>query len=142
MSGVHATTYRVGVHPLHVVLLAGIVPLFVGALLSDVAYWRTQEIQWSNFASWLIVGALIQGAIVLVWSLGGLFRARHRGGRVVLYPALLIATWIAGLFDALVHARDAWAVMPAGLVWTAIALLLACAATAAGIIADRTGHDP
>ena len=41
-------------HPLHAALLAGTVPLFLGALLNDIAYAKTYQIQWSNFASWLI----------------------------------------------------------------------------------------
>lgn len=45
-------------HPIHVVLLAGIIPLFLGGLLSDIAYASSYEIQWNNFASWLIAGAL------------------------------------------------------------------------------------
>ena len=40
--------------PLHGTLLAGTVPLFLGALLSDIAYGQTYQIQWANFASWLI----------------------------------------------------------------------------------------
>ena len=52
------------IHPLHAALLAGTVPLFLGALLSDIAYARTYEIQWANFASWLIVGGLVSGEAI------------------------------------------------------------------------------
>ena len=52
------------VHPVHAVLLAGTVPLFLGAMLSDIAYSASYEIQWSNFASWLIVGGLVFGGAV------------------------------------------------------------------------------
>lgn len=38
-------------HPLHTVLLAGTVPLFLGVLLVDLAYFNTYEVQWKNFAS-------------------------------------------------------------------------------------------
>lgn len=44
-------TYRSTPNPLHATLLAGTVPLFLGALLSDIAYYRSYHIQWSNFAS-------------------------------------------------------------------------------------------
>src|SRR5690606_39235984 len=37
-------------HPLHAILLAFPLPLFLGALLSDVAYRATFEVQWINFA--------------------------------------------------------------------------------------------
>ena len=43
-------------HPLHALLLAGTVPLFLGVLLSDVAYATSDQMQWKNFASWLNAG--------------------------------------------------------------------------------------
>ncbi len=45
------------IHLLHAVLLAATLPLFLGGLLSDIAYALSYEIQWSNFAAWLIAGA-------------------------------------------------------------------------------------
>ena len=44
------STYRPTPGPLHATLLAGTVPLFLGALLSDIAYTQTYQIQWANFA--------------------------------------------------------------------------------------------
>ena len=140
----HATPVAVAVpvhplalHPLHAALLAGTVPLFLGALLSDLAYWQSYEIQWNNFASWLIVGGLVVGAPVLAWSLLALLRARHRRGGAVLQALLVLAMWLLALFNALVHARDAWASMPAGLVLSVLVALLALAATAVGFRRPR-----
>ena len=45
--------------PFHAAVLAGALPLFLGALLTDYAYWSSHEIQWANFASWLLVGAMV-----------------------------------------------------------------------------------
>lgn len=59
-------TYPRALHPLHAVLLAGTIPLFLGALLCDLAYAASYEIQWSNFASWLIVGGLVFGGLALL----------------------------------------------------------------------------
>ncbi len=115
-------------HPLHAVLLAGALPLFVGALLADVAYARTYEIQWANFASWLIVGGLLLSAMALVFALGGLFRREGRTTTRVAYAAVLAAAWIAQFFNALMHARDGWAMMPTGLVLSVIGTVLAVAA--------------
>ena len=58
-------------HPLHAVFLAGALPLFAGALLSDIAYARSYEIQWNNFASWLIAGGLVlsRGQLAGLWFL-------------------------------------------------------------------------
>ena len=37
------------VHPLHAILLAFPFPLFLGALLSDLAYSFSFHVQWANF---------------------------------------------------------------------------------------------
>ena len=55
-------------HPLHAALLAGTVPLFLGVLLSDLTYSNSYEIQWKNFASWLLVGGLVFGGFTLLWA--------------------------------------------------------------------------
>jgi uncharacterized membrane protein len=123
-------------HPLHVVLLAGTVPVFLGALFSDMAYSMTYEIQWKNFASWSIVWGLVLGGLALLWALLGLLRAERRGTRRLVYTGVLFAGWVLGLVNAFVHAGDAWASMPAGLVLSAIVGLLAIAATWLGL-ADR-----
>jgi hypothetical protein len=60
-------THQRPLHPLHAILLAGTVPLFLGVLLSDIAYAASYEVQWKNFASWLIVGGLVFGGFALRW---------------------------------------------------------------------------
>ena len=128
-------------HPLHAVFLAFPFPLFLGALLSDVAYWRTYEIQWANFSSWLIAGALLVGAFALLWALIDLFRTR-RGGmrRATLYFVALLAMWGLGFVNALVHAKDAWATMPEGLILSAVVALLALVAAWIGYSEYRAGE--
>ncbi len=129
--------YPAAISPLHAVILAGTVPLFLGAALSDAAYASTYEIQWSNFASWLIAGGLVFGAVALLFALVGLARPsrrRHGGGA---YFLALLVTWVLGFLNALVHARDAWAMMPMGLVLSIIVAVLACASVWLGL---RTYH--
>lgn len=125
-------------HPLHVLLLGGALTLFLGALLSDIGYARTYEIQWNNFASWLIASGLVVSAIAMVCALIGLVPSR-RSRYSVLHAVLLLATWIVGFFNALMHARDAWASMPGGLVLSVITFALACVATFFALCAPRTG---
>lgn len=132
-------TYQRPLHPLHAVLLAGTVPLFVGVLLGDIAYASSYEVQWKNFASWLIVGGLVFGGFALLWALIGLFRADQRGRRPTIYFVLLLATWVLGFINALVHAKDAWASMPEGLILSAIVAALAIAATGFGFSTLRAG---
>ena len=116
-------------HPLHGVVLAGTIPLFLGGLLSDLAYTSTYHIQWSNFASWFIAGGLVFGGFALLAAVIYLVRAAHRHHHAFLYIFFLLATWILGFFNALIHAKDAWATMPTGLILSIIVMLLACAST-------------
>ena len=110
-------------------LLAAAFPLFLGALWSDYGYWTSYELQWSNFASWLVFGGMVFLGIALVFSIAGLFRATRRGGRSLAYFGLLLAAFVLGFVNALVHARDAYAVMPAGLVLSLLVAVLVAVAT-------------
>lgn len=133
-STVASPAYRSPPGLLHTILLAGSVSLYLGALLSDLAYFRSYQIQWSNFASWLIAGAELFSGLALVFALVGLIRAQHKAGQVLTYFLLLLATWVLGLFNAFQHAKDAWAVMPAGLVMSAIVFALACLTAWVGLM--------
>lgn len=122
-------------------LLAFPLPLFLGALLSDWAYSASYQVQWTNFASWLIAGALVFTGLALLWSIINALRADLPGGRSGwLLVALLAATFVIGFINALVHAKDAWAAMPAGLILSVIVLLLAVASAWAGFSSTRAGE--
>ncbi|MCQ4310969.1 hypothetical protein NAV33_03515 [Pseudomonas stutzeri] len=128
-------------NPLHATLLAGTVPLFLGAMLSDIAYYRTYEIQWSNFSSWLIAGGLVFCGLAILFALVNLARATEKKGRPLVYLLLLLATWVLGFINALQHAKDAWAAMPSGLVLSVIVTVLACVATWIGLTNLRAGGE-
>lgn len=126
---------------MHAVIAFSAVPLFLGALLSDWAYSSTYEVQWTNFAQWLIAGGLPLVGLALLWGAVDILRpraVRHR--RAVPYLLLLLATFVLGFINSLVHARDGWAAMPTGLVLSAVVVLLAAAASALGLagLARRT----
>ncbi|NWE41159.1 hypothetical protein HX875_16930 [Pseudomonas yamanorum] len=141
MTVTPALTHRCTPGPLHATLLAGTVPLFLGALLSDIAYYQTFQIQWSNFAAWLIAGGLVFCGLAWLFALVNLLRAARKAGRPTLYFLLLLVTWALGLVNAFEHAKDAWAVMPSGLVLSAIVTLLACVTTWVGLTNLRSGGD-
>lgn len=138
----HATATAAYRHPpglLHTILLAGAIPLFLGALLSDIAYYKTYQIQWSNFASWLIAGGLLFSGLALLFALVSLVRAPRKAGRPLLYVLLLLASWVLGLVNAFIHAKDAWATMPSGLVMSVVVTVLSCLAAWMGLGRDRGG---
>lgn len=126
-------------HPLHALLLAGALPLFLGALLSDLAYSQSYELQWKNFASWLIVGALVFSGFALLWALIEMLRKDRRGARRIIDFLLLLAAWVLGFINALIHAKDAWASMPEALILSALTAVLAIAATWFGFSTRRPG---
>ena len=127
-------------HPLHGLLLAFPVALFTAALLSDITYLRSAEIQWSNFSAWAITGALVFGAPVLLWGALILFRHRRDAGRTrsLVYCLLLLVMWIAGLINAFKHSQDAWSSV--GSTGVTLSAISALAALAAGWIAYGSGR--
>jgi len=104
---------------------------FIGALLTDIAYWKTAEMTWTDFSAWLLMAGLVLavvGAIGVVadWSRGVLTTARLR---LVLYFGCLLATFLLGFLNTLIHSRDAWtSVVPTGLalsIATFVAIVIA-----------------
>ena len=72
--------------------LLSALPLFLGALLSDWAYASSHQVQWTNFASWLIAGGLVVAGLALLWALIDVLRcARRASGAAAIYLLLLLA---------------------------------------------------
>jgi uncharacterized membrane protein len=130
LSATTAPVFARPLHPLHAILLAFPLPLFLGALLADIAYARTFHVQWTNFSSWLIAGGLLFGGFALLWALIDLIRIRAPGRRhAAIYFVVLLAMWGLGLINALVHSKDAYAVMPEAPWLSAVVALLALVAS-------------
>jgi uncharacterized membrane protein len=118
----------------HAVIAFSSVPLFLGALLSDWAYSSSFEIQWINFAAWLMAGGLLMLGLAMLWGAIELLfspAARHR--RSMIYLGLLLATFIVGFINSLVHAKDGWSAMPTGLILSAVVIVLAAMASVIGL---------
>lgn len=129
MASVPPAPFRL-LHPLHAILLAFPIALFSAALLSDITYLKTAEIQWTNFSAWLITGGLVFGAPALPWALILLVRRRGTENRDVLgYFLLVTVMWVAALVNAFQHSRDAWSsVGTTGLILSIVSTLAALAA--------------
>jgi uncharacterized membrane protein len=98
-------------------------------------------VQWANFSSWLIAGALLFGAFAVLWALIDLIRGgRARRKRAAIYFGVLLVMWVLGFINALVHAMDAFATMPEGLYLSAIVALLALVAAWLGYSRFQTGE--
>lgn len=129
-------------HPAHAFLLAASVPAFLGATLGDIAYAKSYEVQWINFASWLIVGGLVFAVAALACGFAALLRPPWRSAGALAGFLVLLACCVLGVIDAFVHARDAWASMPAGLTLSVVVLVLAGIAAWIGFAGLRAGGPP
>ena len=114
--------------PIHAMLVPFPIVCFVGALVTDIAYANTANLQWSNFSAWLLaVGTLFAGIAAMFGAIDWFFGTR-KGGRPLIGWIHMIANlvlFVVALFNNLVHARDGWtAVVPAGLTLSAITVLL------------------
>lgn len=128
-------------HPFHAFLLAGTAFYLVSGLVSDWLYFSSHEIQWKNFATWLIMGGLVFGGVALLWAALDVTRARRDRGRQVIYALLLLVAWVLSLVNELVHAKDAWASMPEALVLSLIVAVVVIAAAWLGF-ADLGSPEP
>lgn len=125
--------------PGYAIPIAAPFPLALGALLADNRYATTFEVQWINFADWLVAGSLVFGGLALAWTLLSFLvhrRWRERTGLIALGALTLF--WVLQFVNALVHAKDAYASMPAGLVLSVITTILSLVAAWTALAAPRT----
>jgi uncharacterized membrane protein len=98
---------------------------FVAALIFDITYARTAVVLWGKGAAWLIVIGLLFAVIprlinlVQVWITSRRFAMR--ADRLDFWLNLLAI--VAAIFNAFVHSRDAYAVVPAG-VWLSVCTVI------------------
>ncbi len=100
---------------------------FVGALLTDIAYWQSASILWADFSVWLITAGLVMAGLTLLGALVDMVRSRRSAGLRLAWASLLgavLATALS-LINAFVHSRDAYtSVVPTGLILSATVVLI------------------
>ena len=126
---------RASPHPLHGLLLSFPIALFTSAVVSDIAFLKTSEIQWTNVSQWLISGGLVFGGLVVAWALITLiFRLRSPSrGRRLVYLGVTVAMWIVGFVNAFKHSQDGWSSV--GAFGLTLSVITAVLALIAGVIA-------
>lgn len=112
--------------PLHAMLVPFPIVCFTGAMLTDITYSNSPQVQWANFSQWLLAVGLIMGVLAAIFGLIDFLaagRARPRIGWFHLAGNAIVL--ILALFNNLVHARDGWTgVVPTGLTLSVITFLL------------------
>ena len=114
-------------HPIHGMLGAFPLAFFTAALVTDIAYANTAEMQWANFSVWLIAGGVMMGVLAAIAGIVDALSHRGRGRRrgSSLHSVLTIVTFVVAIINGFVHSRDAWtSVVPAGLILSAITTVL------------------
>ena len=126
MSDYSRSRTGTGGQPLFGVLMAVPAVCFVGALLTDITYSRSPDMQWTNFSAWLLAFAELFGAFALLVALIDLRHAAVRRISAARWRAVgLIVVLVLGLFNNLVHSRDAWtSVVPQGLIISIVTVLI------------------
>lgn len=69
-------------YPIHALLVPVPVVCFTGALITDIVYSRSTDMQWANFSAWLLFVGIVFGvlaAIAGIIDFGGHRRIRRQG---------------------------------------------------------------
>ena len=130
-ASLRSTTMPRG-RPIHRMLASFSAAYFVGALVTDLVYWRMPDVMWERFSIWLItVGLLVSGLTVIAYVIdlaSGRQIDRPAWPRAVGYAVAVLLS----LFNAFVHSRDGYtAVVPTGLMLSG--LVVAVLIVTAGI---------
>lgn len=114
-------------HPLHPMLVPFPIVCFIGALLTDLAYYGSANIMWSNFSIWLITGGLVMGGLAALTGIidyAGDKRVREARPATA-HMIINISVFVIELVNAFVHSRDGWtSVVPTGMTLSIISVLL------------------
>lgn len=118
---------RLSDRPLYALLVQFPAVCFVGTLVTDIVYWRTQLFQWETFSVWLVAaGCVMAGVAGLVGLLTFMADRRARLWRLAWPHALLsLLAAVLSVVNAFVHSRDGYtAVVPDGLTLSTIVVVL------------------
>ncbi|MFD3240372.1 DUF2231 domain-containing protein [Rahnella perminowiae] len=99
---------------------------FVAAWIFDILYMKTFITMWTDTASWLIVLGLIIAIIprlinvVQVWA----GRQTPAGSPLKTHFWLNLVAVVLAIFNAFIHSRDAYAVVPMGVTLSSLVVVL------------------
>jgi uncharacterized membrane protein len=100
---------------------------FTLALLTDIAYWQTSNLMWTEFSAWLLLAGITFGGLAAVFGAIDLLLSREVRAQQWVWPHALgnVVVLVLAFVNNLVHARDGWtSVVPLGLTLSALTVLV------------------
>ena len=123
----HAATAAIAGHQVHAALVPVPIVCFGLVLVTDILYWQTAHLLWSDFSSWLLLAGLVGAGLAAIAGLIDLLvrRALRKRGIAWVHGLGNLAVMVLAFFNALVHARDGWtAVVPTGMILSVLTVLI------------------
>jgi uncharacterized membrane protein len=120
-------TARIARHPIHPMLVPVPITCFVGAFLTDFAYWLTAEMMWADFSAWLLAVGLIVGVLAGIAGFIDFLGNRRIRAQAPAWPHMLgnLVVLVLAFFNMLIHSRDAWtSVVPTGITLSLVTVLI------------------
>ena len=111
------STARIGGHPIHPMLVPFPIACFVGAFVTDLAYWRTAAVMWETFSVWLLTAGLVMAGFAVLAGLIDFIGSKHIRALKPAWPHVLgnLLALVLSVVNAFVHSRDGYtAVVPTG----------------------------
>ena len=100
---------------------------FTAALITDVAYWKSANMQWANFSAWLLAGGLLVAVFAVLVGIVDLIADRRirQLNMTWGYVAGNVLAIVLAIINSFVHSRDAWtSVVPTGLILSAVTVIV------------------
>jgi len=111
--------------PIHKTLVSFSAAYFMGALVTDLAYWQVPDVLWERFSIWLITAGLVMAGLAIIAYVIDVVSGREIDSPawpVVVGYALAV---LLSLMNAFVHSRDGYtAVVPTGLMLSGLVFVV------------------
>jgi uncharacterized membrane protein len=121
------STAAIAGHPIHPMLVPFPIVCFTLALVTDIIYWRTSNLMWTEFSAWLLLVGIVFGAVAALFGMIDFLASREIRARRPAWPHAIgnVAVLVLAFFNNLVHAADGWtSVVPWGLTLSALTVLV------------------
>ncbi|EYD78190.1 putative membrane protein [Rubellimicrobium mesophilum DSM 19309] len=121
------STAAIAGHPIHATLVPFPIASFTLALVTDFMFWRTNDLMWQNFSSWLLFAGVVTGGLAALFGAIDLLARREVRAQRPAWPHAIgnVIVLLVALLNNFVHAGDGrTAVVPWGLALSALTVLL------------------